>query len=411
MIDFEEYIRQGEPDKKEKGIIWQTAIGLQQVDGLKPSAYLIETAKQNIEGDITFEEVKNRIDAYYKKQINRQSNDDDRTEEADKVSARIAEILSEKTFSFSPTEYLNIHRRLFGGLYKFAGKIRDYNITKGEWVLDGDTVLYAGADNLRATLEYDFEQEKKFDYKGLNTQQIIEHIAHFISYLWQAHIFGEGNTRTTAVFLIKYLRKLGFESVNNDLFFQHSWYFRNALVRANYKNLKNGVYATDKYVIRFLENLLLGENHILKNRELHIHFVTPENTPNKLDVNDTNKLGVNKNTPNLLRENGGVNSRVKDGTVEKTVEKKNVPVNDEKFPVKDENVPVKIDINITEKMVLDLLKINPKITYEQIAGKINKNRKTAQRTIVSLKEKGIIARVGSDKTGHWEIVKIGGQGE
>jgi fido (protein-threonine AMPylation protein) len=231
MHNFDEYIRQTEPDKKEKGLIWQTAIGLQQVDGLKPSEYLIQIAIQNIEGDITFEEVKTLIDNYYKVQISRQDDEeDDRTEEADKVSAHIAEILSEKTFSFSPVFYLNIHRRLFSGIYKFAGKIRDYNITKSEWVLDGETVLYADADMLRATLEFDFEQEKKFVFKGLSQQQVIEHIAHFISYLWQIHIFGEGNTRTTAVFLIKYLQKLGFKNINYDLFAQHSWYFRNALV-------------------------------------------------------------------------------------------------------------------------------------------------------------------------------------
>ncbi len=128
---------------------------------------------------------------------------------------------------------------MFTGIYKFAGKICDYNITKSEWVLNGETVLYAGADNLRTTLEYDFEQEKKFHYKGLSQQQIIEHIAQFIANLWQIHVFGEGNTRTTAVFLIRYFHKIGFKNINNDLFAEHSWYFRNALVRANYENLKN----------------------------------------------------------------------------------------------------------------------------------------------------------------------------
>jgi fido (protein-threonine AMPylation protein)/biotin operon repressor len=356
--NFDEYIRQGEPDKKEKGIIWQTAIGLQQVDGLKPSAYLIETAIKNIEGDITFEEVKNRIDAYYKTQVNKQGDDDDRTEEADKVSARIAEILSEKTFSFSPVSYLNIHRRLFSGIYKFAGKIRDYNITKSEWVLDGETVLYADADNLRATLEYDFEQEKKFDYKGLNTQQIIEHIAHFISYLWQIHIFGEGNTRTMAVFLIKYLRKLGFNDVNNDLFAQHSWYFRNALVRANYKNLKNGVYATDKYVVRFLENLLLGENNALKNRELHIHFVPTENGGQKMVVRKSgqkdNLGGQKKWSENLAK-------------------------------------------------VFELIRNNPKITRKKLSETLQINPSAVQKHIEKLKNERVIIRVGSDKGGHWKI--------
>ena len=392
MTDFEEYIKQGEPDKKEKGIIWQTAIGLQQVDGLKPSAYLIETAKQNIEGDITFDEVKNRIDAYYKTQANRQTDADDRTEEADKVSARIAEILSEKTFSFTPTEYINIHRRLFSGIYKFAGKIRDYNITKSEWVLDGDTVLYAGADNLRATLEYDFEQEKKFNYEGLSQQQIIEHLAHFVAYLWQIHIFGEGNTRTTAVFLIKYLRKLGFNDINNDLFVQHSWYFRNALVRANYKNLKNNVYATNKYLERFLENLLLGDNNILKNRELHINFVPPES------------VGVNDEKFPEKGENGGVNDE--NVGVNVGVNDKNVPVNEEKFPVKGKKFLVNNEkFPVIGLEIIKLMENNPNITIMELSKQLNISDRAVKNNINKLKNAGIISRVGSDKTGSWEVFK------
>jgi fido (protein-threonine AMPylation protein) len=373
MNDFEEYIRQGEPDKKEKGIIWQTAIGLQQVDGLKPSAYLIETAKQNIEGDITFDEVKDRINTYYKTLSNKHADADDRTEEADKVSARIAEILSEKTFSFMPTEYINIHRRLFSGIYKFAGKIRDYNITKSEWVLDGKSVLYAGADNLRATLEYDFEQEKKFDYKGLSQQQIVEHIAHFIADLWQIHIFGEGNTRTTAVFLIKYLRKLGFPDISNDLFAQHSWYFRNALVRANYEDLSRDIHRTDTYLIRFLSNLLLHENNILKNRELHVSYIASEDTPNKSDVNAPNKLGVNRNTPNL--------SQMGDS---------------EKLGVK---------LNKNQLKILELIAVNHKITIIEMAESLSISTTAIENNIKKLREKGIISRIGSDKTGSWEILK------
>ena len=269
MQNFDEYIRQGEPNKSEKAKVWKTAIGLQDVDGLKPSAYLIETAKQNIEGDITIEEVKQRIDNYYKQHPTQTT--EDRTEEADKVSARIAEILGEQSFTFSPAEYLSIHQRLFIGIYKFAGKIRDYNITKQEWILDGETVLYGSAESLKSTLEYDFEQEKKFNYKGLSQQETIEHIVYFISYLWQIHIFGEGNTRATAIFLIKYLRTFGF-TVNNELFEQHSWYFRNALVRANYKNFSKNIHSTNEYLVRFFENLLFDGNHTLINEEIHIHF-------------------------------------------------------------------------------------------------------------------------------------------
>jgi fido (protein-threonine AMPylation protein) len=267
MSDFDEYKRLGEPDKKEKLEIWQTAIGLQDVDGLKPSKYLIETAKENIDGKITINEVKERLDAYYK--TKEQRKEDDRTEEADKVSAHIAEILSEKTFTFSPAEFISVHRRLFTGIYKHAGVIRDYNIEKKEWVLNGDTVFYTSADSISETLEYDFSQEKKFNYKGLNAKQKVEHIADFISGIWQIHPFCEGNTRTTAVFLIRYLRFMGF-TASNDLFAEQSWYFRNALVRANYNKHTTETYPTMDFLLKFLGNLLLGEKNMLRNRDMRI---------------------------------------------------------------------------------------------------------------------------------------------
>lgn len=265
---FKEYLRESEPDKAHKSYVWSTAVGLQAVDGLKPSKYLVDTAIQNIEGKITMKEAQSLIDSYYKERPVHLS-DDERTEEADKVSSRIAEILSEIAFTFSPNEYIAIHRKLFHGIYKYAGKIRDYNITKKEWVLDGATVMYGSASELRETLEYDFSQEKAFSYKGLSMDEIIHHLAVFISRLWQIHIFGEGNTRTTAVFFIKYLRMLGF-SATNDIFAENAWYFRNALVRANYTNLQEGIYETTEYLEAFLRNLLLNEKNELHNRNLHI---------------------------------------------------------------------------------------------------------------------------------------------
>lgn len=265
---FKEYLRESEPDKAGKGYAWSTAIGLQAVDGLKTSKYLIDTAIQNIEGKITMKEAQGLIDSYYEERPVHLS-DEERTEEADKVSSRIAEILSENAFSFSPNEYISIHRKLFQGIYKHAGKIRDYNITKKEWVLDGATVMYGSASELRATFEYDFSQEKDFSYKGLSIDEIIHHLAVFVSRLWQIHIFGEGNTRTTAVFFIKYLRTLGF-SATNDIFAKNAWYFRNALVRANYTNLQKGIYETTEYLEVFLRNLLMNENNELHNRDLHI---------------------------------------------------------------------------------------------------------------------------------------------
>lgn len=264
---FKEYIRESEPDKRDKGYAWYTAIGLQAVDGLKTSEYLFYTAVRNIEGEITMKEANELLQTYYEENPVRDATD--RTEEADKVSVRIATILSEKAFSFTPNEYLSIHRKLFMGIYSHAGKVRDYNITKREWVLNGETVLYGSATELRSTLDYDFSQEKQLSYKDLSMDEIIHHLAVFISRLWQIHVFGEGNTRTTAVFFIKYLRTLGFD-VTNDIFAKNAWYFRNSLVRANYNDLKNGIHETTEYLELFLRNLLLDEKNPLHNRTLHI---------------------------------------------------------------------------------------------------------------------------------------------
>ena len=128
------------------------------------------------------------INGYYQSKTVRTPNDED-TEEADKVSANIARILNEKSFAFSVTGFTSIHRRLFEGVFKFAGKIRDYDITKKEWVLRGDTVLYVNAEDLRRAIEYDLEQEKNFSYKGLSLDKVVEHIAKFVSNLWQIHPF------------------------------------------------------------------------------------------------------------------------------------------------------------------------------------------------------------------------------
>lgn len=273
--EFDEYLRQSEPHRSERAQSWKTAIGLQAVDGLKPSSYLLETARRHIEGDISIEEVKSLIDSYYQTQTSH-TQDSAMTEEADKVSANIAELLNEKTFTFSPMGYISIHRRIFNGVFKFAGSLRDYNISKKEWVLRGDTVLYTSAAELRMTLDYDFAQEARFDYRTLSPSEMIVHFARFISGLWQIHPFGEGNTRTTAVFAIKYLRSMGFD-VNNDLFAAHSWYFRNALVRANYRNYQKKVEPDFHFLEQFFRNLLLGEQNELKNRYLLIQL--PENFP------------------------------------------------------------------------------------------------------------------------------------
>lgn len=270
-LDFEEYIRNVEPSKREKSNAWSAAIGLQQVDGLTPSRYLFETARRNIDGDITIDEAQNLINSYYESRTKRNDDKDD-AEEADKVSARIAKILSEKSFNFSPSYLIAIHGKLFQGIYKFAGRIRDYDITKKEWVLNGDTVMYGAAFELKMALDYDFEQERNFIYGGLSMDQIVEHLAYFVSRLWQIHAFGEGNTRTTAVFTIKYLRSMGFKA-SNDIFAKNSWYFRNALVRANYRNVAKGIEQNSEFLKMFFRNMLMGEHNELKNRFMHVAYI------------------------------------------------------------------------------------------------------------------------------------------
>ena len=293
-INFDEYIRQGEPQKKERAEAWRVAIGLQAVDGLKTSEYLQDTARRNIEGEITIDEACELVKEYYIKKTTHDEDDADK-EEADRVSSNISKLLQTDAFTYSVAGLAAIHRAIFEGVFKHAGRFRDYDISKKEWVLQGDSVLYGRWQDLRMTIEYDLGQEHQFDYTGLNKDQMVEHLAKFVSGLWQIHPFGEGNTRTTAIFTIKYLRSQGF-SVNNDMFERHSWYFRNALVRANYRNLEKGIGYEPIFLVRFFRNLLLGENHTLKNRYMMIDAPeewkmpdseqSPDKLPDKFSTNN-----------------------------------------------------------------------------------------------------------------------------
>lgn len=296
--EFEEYIRAGEPDKRERAYAWRTAIGLQAVDGLQVSDYLKQTARRNIEGEITIDEARELIKTYYQTKTTREP-DDDEKQEADRVSGNITRILSRQTLDFSAHGFIALHRRIFEGVLKHAGEVRKYDITKKEWVLRGDTVNYLNYEDVRRALDYDIGQEKAFDYKGLSIDEIISHITKFVAGLWQIHPFGEGNTRTTAVFTIQYLRSIGFD-VNNNLFAENSWYFRNALVRANYKNVVLGVDYTPIYLERFFRNLLLGEHNELRYRYLLINLPedaqvqapisTPTSTPTISIVSDNQNV-------------------------------------------------------------------------------------------------------------------------
>ena len=246
----------------------ETGIGLQDVDKLTNSSYFLNESDRYIKGEISLDELDHIITTYYESK----PNESDRSEEADKVAIRIAKLISEDSFTFSVGQLVAIHRELFDGILEHPGQLRTYNFSKKEWVLDGASVVYGDFRELEMTLQYDFEQEKKYRYNSLTIDEIIDHLAIFVANLWQIHVFEEGNTRTTTVFFIKYLRSLGFD-VTNDTFAKNAYYFRNALVRANYSNLAKGIYEDRTYLIKFLRNLILKENNDLKNKDMHVSFV------------------------------------------------------------------------------------------------------------------------------------------
>ena len=294
-INFDEYIRQGEPAQRERADAWRVAIGLQAVDGLKTSEYLQETARRNIEGEISIDEARELVKQYYITKTTHDKDDDDK-EEADKVSGNISKLLQTDAFTYSVGGFAAIHKAIFEGVFKHAGKFREYDIAKKEWVLRGDSVLYGRWQDLQMSIKYDLEQERQFDYSGLNQEQMVEHLTNFVAGLWQIHPFREGNTRTTAIFTIKYLRSQGFE-VNNELFAEHSWYFRNALVRANYRNLKKGVNYEPVFLVRFFRNLLMGENNTLKNRYMMINPPEEWKMPESEQVPDKYPTSTPASTP------------------------------------------------------------------------------------------------------------------
>lgn len=353
--EFDEYIRQGEPDQREKAGIWSVAIGLQQVDGLQTSDFLRQTAKRNIEGEISIEEAGKVVREYYISKGQHDAVNEDE-QEADRVSANIAAILRSKTFNFSTLGYTSVHRRIFDGVMKHAGELRQYDITKKEWVLQGDTVLYLNWEDLRMALDYDLEQEKNFSYVGLSSDDMIAHLTKFVSGLWQIHAFPEGNTRTTAVFTILYLRSLGWQ-VDNEMFAKHAWYFRNALVRANYHNVQKGIDYTFTYLERFFRNLLLGEAWDLRSRYLHI--AAPEEW---------------RVQPQIMKKTSE--------KTQKTSEKRQK----------------------TSEKIMDLLRANGRYSAVELAGLLNRTPRAIELQLEKLQKTGRLRRVGPDKGGHWEVL-------
>ena len=286
--------------------ILETGIGLQDVDKLKNSNYFLCESEKYIKGEISLEELDATINSYYA----HKAGEEERNEEADKVSIRIAQIIADDSFTFTVGQLLSIHKRLFDGLLYKPGTLRTYNFTKKEWVLDGASVTYGDFRELEMTLQYDFDQERNYRYNNLSKKEIIAHLASFIANLWQIHPFEEGNTRTAAVFFIKYLRSLGFD-VTNDTFAKNSWYFRNSLVRANYTNINKGIYEDKTFLIKFLENLLDGKHNQLKNRELHIN----EDKLTDISSRESRIVDLIKSNPNITVETIAENLEVSSRTI------------------------------------------------------------------------------------------------
>lgn len=348
QFELEKYIRQGEPDRAERSEAWQTAIGLQAVDGLNTSEYLLDTAKEHIEGKITIDEAQERIHSYYEQRTVRTETENE-TKEADIVSARITKLLGEKAFQFSPAEWLTIHRRLFEGVFTHAGQVRQYNITKKEWVLNGDTVIYADWNSIKDTLDYDFATEKQFSYEGLSVDGAVKHLAKFASDIWQIHPFGEGNTRATAVFIIKHMKTFGFR-VNNDAFEKNSWYFRNALVRANYNNIQKGIHSTTKFLEMFFSNLLLGTNRELKNRYMHINY-----------ADEDTSQSINPKAPKCQFDT--------------------------------------LDCTLEELAILELIAKSPTVKQQELIETTGKSLSTVKRIMKSLQDKNYIRRESGKRYG------------
>ena len=372
-FDFDKYIRQGEPEAADNARQWATAIGLQAVDGLKPSQYLIDTAQRNIEGDITIDEVQMLLRAYYASEANRNKIEEG-DEEADKASANIKRILSTRTLAFNTNGYIATHRRIFEGIFKHAGELRTYDIARKEWVLRGDTVNYLNWEDLRRAIEYDIQQERDFSYKGLTDVEKIKHLCRFTAGLWQIHAFCEGNTRTTAVFLIQYLRSIGYK-VNNDMFARHSWYFRNALVRANYKNSDLGIGYDYQYLERFFFNLLLGEKNELKNRYLIINAPDNWNT-----------------TQESTQETAGSTQEMLGKSIEDILELLGKKAN-------------KLGKRLGKNRIaiIKLIYQNPTVSSVEMAEHIGISPTAIDNNIKEMRDI-FIRRIGPKKGGHWEII-------
>ncbi len=255
-------------------VCWETAIGMQAVDGLLPSKEFITLVTKSLtkssispSGLITLMRV-----GYYDNGSNEPIDKD--TMQADYVSTNIYHFLR-KWYYYYPDlctleAFKEIHERLFRKTHENAGEFRRYNISKREWVLSGDTVKYGDCINIKSELEKCFTKAKKCSQ--MNQTEMVKYLSELTSSIWQVHPFSEGNTRTTACFMISYILTVTDFPQIYDTFVDNSLYFRNALVRACYENSQYGIKPTTRYLERFYENLLFDKKNKLDNQQLHISY-------------------------------------------------------------------------------------------------------------------------------------------
>ena len=365
MTNFDEYYEAEEPGRRERALGWATAIGLQQVDGLSPSDYLIRTARRNIEGEITGDEARRLVDEYYETRLGHE--EPTGHQEADKVSARMSQLIHAPVFGMTPEFFIGLHGKIFEGVFSHAGQIRDVELLKREWVLNGDSVQYEASFLIERALERHFEREQAFKYKGLSDDAFVHHFSAFISRLWQIHPFREGNTRTTALMAIKYLRFMRYD-VSNDLFARQSYYFRNALVCANYDNRRLDVERTLTPLEEFFKVLVFGEE-----LELHSRYL---------------KIGQEYGTPAA-----------------------NAMANFHRRAATDENAEVGINVGInvgiktgsTEELAVKAILRNPRITAAELASVLSVSQRQTERILATLKKTAGLRRQGARKNGEWRF--------
>lgn len=255
---------------------WDAAIGLQKVDNLEPSEYLIELSQKNINGELNHQDIEKLLYKKYETETSEEIKS--RKKETDIVTNRMSELLGTKGRVMLTPEYLKgIHRYLFQGIYKHAGIFRDCNIYKNEDILYGETVKYANFFAIEDTLRYDMTEEQNKNYFIFSKSEVVDNISDFTSRVWQVHPFMEGNTRTTALFIEQYLNQLGFE-VDNTMFKEKSLFFRNALVRANYADYSKGIREESKFLKMFFVNLLYEGNYKLSSKGLFLNDTSKKNS-------------------------------------------------------------------------------------------------------------------------------------